>query len=67
MSVLASFLSQFITDQLTTAFVYNSISALRHIPAADFSPIHHLLVLTEGETELDSDKEIPDIFSKVGR
>ena len=34
-------------------------------PAVDYSSIRHLLELTEGETDLDSDKEIPDIFSKV--
>ena len=33
--------------------------------AVDYSSICHLLELTEGETDLDSDKEIPDIFSKV--
>ena len=33
--------------------------------AVNYSSIHHLLELTEGETDLDSDKEIPDIFSKV--
>ena len=33
--------------------------------AVDYSSIHHLLELTEGETDLDSDKDIPDIFSKV--
>lgn len=35
------------------------------LPAVDYSSIRHLLELTEGETDLDSDKEIPDIFSKV--
>ena len=33
--------------------------------AVDYSSVRHLLELTEGETDLDSDKEIPDIFSKV--
>ena len=33
--------------------------------AVNYSSIRHLLELTEGETDLDSDKEIPDIFSKV--
>ena len=31
----------------------------------DYSSVRHLLELTEGETDLDSDKEIPDIYSKV--
>ena len=31
----------------------------------NYSSIRHLLELTEGETDLDSDKEIPDIFSQV--
>ena len=33
--------------------------------AVDYSSVRHLLELTEGETDLDSDKEIPDIYSKV--
>ena len=33
--------------------------------AVNYSSIRHLLELTEGETDLDSDKEIPDIFSQV--
>jgi hypothetical protein len=33
--------------------------------AVDYSSIGHLLELTEGETDLESDKEIPDIFSQV--
>ena len=33
--------------------------------AVDYSSIRHLLEFTEGETDLDSDKEIPDIFSQV--
>ena len=31
----------------------------------DYSSVRHLLELTDGETDLDSDKEIPDIYSKV--
>lgn len=33
--------------------------------AVDYSSIRHLLELTEGETDFDSDKEIPDIFSQA--
>lgn len=43
-----------------------SLYAYTYFPlAVDYSSVRHLLELTEGETDLDSDKEIPDIFSKV--
>ncbi len=34
---------------------------------SDLSHVHQLLVLTEGETDLESDKEVPDIFGEEGQ
>ena len=45
--------------------ITQNVIASLSLPAVDYSSIRHLLELTEGETDLDSDKEIPDIFSKV--
>ena len=51
----------FMSNFCSYNYAYNHVFPL----AVDYSSIHHLLELTEGETDLDSDKEIPDIFSKV--